>query len=108
MINTLLPKFIAITDLRVKTKEIFDLVKTQNLPVIVMRESEPEAVIIPFSEFNTFQAEKRRLWNKRLDELAESTKLYIANWLQKKGYNPKKINGDKLIEILEEDDKSSR
>lgn len=106
--NTTIPQFIAITDLRIKTKEVFDLVKNKNLPVIVMRESVPEAVIIPFSEFNTLQEEKRRLWNKRIDELASETKPYIEKWLKKKGYNPQKVSGDRLIEILEEDDKSSR
>ena len=103
-----MPKFIAVTDLRVKTKEVFDLIKNQNLPVIVMRKSEPEAVIIPFSEFNSLQAEKRRLWNRRLDELAQRSKPYIAKWLKRKDYHPKRISGDKLLEILEEDDKSSR
>lgn len=105
--NFTLPNFIAITDLRTKTKEIFDGVKNNNLPVIVMRESVPEAVIIPFSEYNAFQEEKRIAWSKRMIELAQRTKPYVTNWLKKKGYNPKKVSGDKFVDILEKDDKSS-
>ena len=105
--NTTLPKFIAITDLRTKTKEVFDLVKNKNLPVIVMRESVPEAVIIPFSEFNTLQEEKQRVWNKRLDKLAKETKPYVEKWLKQKGYKSEKVDGDKLLDLLEKEDESS-
>ena len=102
--NTSLPKFIGITDLRIKTKEIFDMVKTKKLPVIVMRESTPEAVIIPYSEYDAYENEKRRLWNKRLDGLALKTKPYVEKWLKRKGFAPQKITGDKLVEILEKED----
>jgi len=102
--NTAFPKFIGITDLRIKTKEIFDLVKNKRLPVIVMRESTPEAVIIPFSEFDALQEGKRMIWNKRLDELSLQTKPFVAKWLQKKGYKSEKVSGDQLLEILEKDD----
>lgn len=102
--NTSLPKYVGITDLRIKTKEVFDLVKTKKLPVIVMRESTPEAVIIPYSDFDAFQEEKRMIWNRRLEELARQTKQYVAKWLQKKRYKPGKVSGDQLVDILEKDD----
>lgn len=102
--NTIVPKFIGITDLRIKTKEIFDLVKNKNLPVVVMRESTPEAVIIPFSEFDALQEEKRRLWNQRLDDLAGGIKPYIKKWLKKKGYKPEEVTGDQFVDILEKED----
>lgn len=105
--NISLPKTIGITELRIKTREIFDTLKKEDLPVIVMRDSRPEAVIIPYEEYDLLEQEKRKLWQKRLDELAEETRPDIVKWLRKKGYNPKKVSGDKLVEILEKDDKSS-
>lgn len=106
--NTFLPKTVGITELRTKTREIFDLLKKEDLPMIVMRDSRPEAIILPYQEYEFLIQEKRRIWNARLDELAKQTQPYIASWLRKKGYNPKKVTGDQLITILEEDDKSSR
>ena len=104
--NTAFPKFVGITDLRIKTKEIFDLVKNKNLPIIVMRESTPEAVIIPFSDYDALLEEKKMVWNKRLDELARQTKPYVMKWLQKKGYKPGKVTGDQLVDLLEKEDAS--
>lgn len=102
-----MPKFIGITELRAKTRDVFDMVKNQEQAVVVMRESKPEAIIIPYKEFEVFLAEKRRLWNKRLDELTEAAKPYMERWLKRKGFIPQKVTGDKLVEILEQNDKSS-
>jgi len=105
--NSTMPKFIGITELRKKTREVFDAVKKEDLPVVIMRDSKPEAVIIPFKEYDKLAQEQRKLWNSRLDKLTKAAKPYIASWLKKKGYNPKKVTGDKLVTILDEDDKGS-
>lgn len=102
--NTTMPQFIGITELRTKTREVFDSLKKKALPVVVMRESKPEAVIIPYEEYDALMQDKRSAWNKRLDELAATSKPYVTAFLKKKGYNPQKISGDKLVEILEKDD----
>lgn len=102
-----MPKFIGITELRSKTRDVFDMLKNQEQPVVVMRESRPEAIIIPYKEYEVLLAEKRRIWNKKLDELAQKSRPSVVRWLKKKGYNPAKMTGDKLLETLEQDDKGS-
>ena len=107
--NIPIPKTIGITELRANTRKIFDLVKKEEIPLLVLRDSKPEAVIISYKDYELLTQETKRLWNNRLDKLAIKTKPYISKWLNKKGYNPNKITGDKLLEILEkEDDKGSR
>lgn len=106
--NTALPKFIGITELRNKAREVFDMLKKEETPVVVMRDSKPEAVIVSYNEYDLLEKEKRRLWNRRLDELAQKSKPYIVSFLKRKGYEAKKITGDKLVSILEEEDGSSR
>lgn len=104
--NISLPKFIGITDLRNRTREIFDNVREKQEAVVVVRDSKPEAVILPIKEYESIVAEKRKTWNKRLDELTPEITPAVASWLKKKGFNPVKITGDKLLSLLEEDDKS--
>src|SRR3989338_1318865 len=104
--NISLPKFIGITDLRNRAREIFDNVKEKQEAVVVVRDSKPEAVILPIKEYESIVAEKRRQWNNRLIELTSQVTPLIASWLKKKGYNPEKITGDKLLDLLEKDDKS--
>ncbi|MBI4225682.1 type II toxin-antitoxin system Phd/YefM family antitoxin [Candidatus Roizmanbacteria bacterium] len=106
--NIPLPKIIGITELRANTRKIFDMVKKEAIPLLVLRDSKPEAVIISYKDYELLTQETKRLWNVRLDELAKKTKQNIATWLKKKGYNPNKMTGDQLLEILEKDDDKSR
>ncbi len=46
-----LPRFIGITDLRNNVRRIFDKLAKDKEPVVVIRESKPEAVILPYADF---------------------------------------------------------
>ncbi len=46
-----LPRFIGITDLRNNVRKVFDRLNKDHEPVVVIRESKPEAVILPYAEF---------------------------------------------------------
>lgn len=105
--NNLIPKTIGVTDLRANTRKVLDLVRKEQIPLLVLRDSKPEAVIISYKEYERYQEEKRRLWNAKVKELTAKTRPYIVSWLKKKGYHPKKITGDRLLEILEKEDAKS-
>lgn len=46
-----LPRYIGITDLRKNVRRVFDRLAKDQEPVVVIRESKPEAVILPYGEF---------------------------------------------------------
>lgn len=48
-----LPRFIGITELRNNVRRVFDRLAKDQEPVVVIRESRPEAVILPYKEFET-------------------------------------------------------
>lgn len=48
-----LPKFIGITELRNNVRQVFDRLSKDGAPIVVIRESKPEAVIVSYKEFET-------------------------------------------------------
>lgn len=48
-----LPRFIGITELRNNVRRVFDRLARDQEPVVVIRESKPEAVILPYKDFET-------------------------------------------------------
>ncbi|TSC64349.1 MAG: hypothetical protein G01um1014106_161 [Parcubacteria group bacterium Gr01-1014_106] len=48
-----LPTFIGITELRNNVRKVFDRLSKDGGPVVVIRESKPEAVIMPYKDFET-------------------------------------------------------
>lgn len=46
-----LPRFIGITELRNNVRKVFDRLAKEQEPVVVIRASKPEAVILPYKDF---------------------------------------------------------
>jgi prevent-host-death family protein len=64
------------TDLRRQVREVLDRVRRRREPVIVRTYGTPQAVLIPYEDFEAFQAwqgrqQKRRAWLAELQAIAE-------------------------------------
>jgi prevent-host-death family protein len=64
------------TDLRRRVREVLDRVRMGQEPVIVQTYDTPQAVLIPYSDFETYQAwrerqRKRAAWLEELRSIAE-------------------------------------
>jgi len=64
------------TDLRRRVREVLDRVRTEQEPVVVQTYDTPQAVLIPYDDFETYQAwrerERRRaVWLDELRTIAE-------------------------------------
>ena len=46
-----LPKFIGITELRNSVRSVFDRLAKDRGPIVVIRGSKPEAVIVPYQDY---------------------------------------------------------
>jgi len=63
------------TDLRRRVREVLDRVRVQHDPVIVRNYDTPQAVIIPYDEFEAYQAwqksrQERAAWLSELQNIA--------------------------------------
>lgn len=53
-----LPRFIGITELRNNVRHVFDRLSKDREPIVVIRESKPEAVIMPYKDFEMLMADR--------------------------------------------------
>lgn len=71
------------TDLRRQVREVLDRVRREQEPVIVRTYSTPQAVLIPYEDFEAFQAwqdrqQKRGTWLAELRSIAEQVSARAA------------------------------
>jgi len=48
-----LPRFIGVTELRNNVRRVFDRLSKDREPIVIIRESKPEAVIMPYKDFES-------------------------------------------------------
>ena len=71
------------TDLRRQVREVLDRVRREKKPVIVRTYNKPQAVLIPYEEFEAYQAwqkgrQKRGVWLAELRTIAEQVSAQAA------------------------------
>lgn len=71
------------TDLRRRVREVLDRVRRDKKPVIVRTYGKPQAVLIPYQEFEAYQAwqkhrQKRGVWLAELRTIAEQVSAQAA------------------------------
>lgn len=71
------------TDLRRRVREVLDRVRTEREPVIVRVYDAPQAAIIPYEDFEAYQAwqarrQKRAAWLTELQAIAEEVSARAA------------------------------
>ena len=64
------------TDLRRRVRKVLDRVQTEQKPVVVQTYDTPQAVLIPYADFEAYQAwrerrQARAAWLARLQAIAE-------------------------------------
>ena len=71
------------TDLRRRVREVLDRVRRKQEPIIVQTYDTPQAVLIPYEEFEAYQAwqvhrRERRAWLSELRAIAEEVSARTA------------------------------
>ena len=71
------------TDLRRRVREVLDRVRVQRQSVVVYTYDTPQAVIIPYDDYEAYQdwrnrQEKRQAWLSKLSAIAEEVSAYAA------------------------------
>jgi len=71
------------TDLRRQVRQVLDRVRTRREPVVVRIYDTPQAVLIPYEEFEAYQAwqarhQKRAAWLAELQAIAEEVSTRAA------------------------------
>lgn len=93
-------KVIGVTEVRSRLKSILDEVVKQKESFILARGSKPEAVIIPYEDYLSFEERSRRLWNEHFDAALKKSQALFTKWLRKRGYDPDKLTEEEIERII--------
>lgn len=76
--------------------QLLDEVIKKKKRFILIRDSQPQAVIIPYEEI----AEKEKEWQVEFQKLVAKTRPYFANWLKKQKMKVKDLKEEKVYELV--------
>ncbi|MBI4065043.1 type II toxin-antitoxin system Phd/YefM family antitoxin [Candidatus Gottesmanbacteria bacterium] len=72
-------QFVRTTDIQRNFKSILEKLHASNEPVVVLRDSVPEVVMVPYTEYQELSLIKRQLLRTRMDEIWETMRKRNAN-----------------------------
>ena len=84
-------QFVRTTDIQRNFKKILEKLHTTNEPVVVLRDSVPQAVMVPYNEYRQLSELKKQQLRIRMDEVWEEMRKHNVN-----------ISDEKLNKIIEE------
>lgn len=78
---------------------VAQVAKTQQ-PVVIVRDSMPEAVLMSYDRVLTTSQKQDRLWNLRWDQLMRAGRRFGTQWAKKHGVNLKIMTEEKRYDLV--------
>lgn len=93
---------IGITKARNNIKEIIDSIMDDNEKYIVTRDTNPEAVIISYSDYLKYIETSKQLIKLKNAATTKKSNTRIREWLSEYGVKADKITEEDIVKIVEE------
>lgn len=94
-------QFVSVTEARANLKKLMDLVMAGKSRVVLVRDSKPQAMIVPYADFAIQEKTTEEQWKKRWDRLFSEGKKLGKAWAKKKGIDLKKTSEEELYELID-------
>lgn len=92
-----MPNIINLSEARSNLSQVIEDVFTRNKTYILIRASKPQAVIIPYEDF---EEKKEERWQDELDELMKEGRKTFSKYLKENNIKPPK-NEEEVYEIID-------
>lgn len=89
-------QIVSITYARNNLRSLLDQIVKEGKRFILVRESAPEAAIVPYEEI----LEKDQLFNERFERALRESQKYFLKWLKAKRIDPATLTEDKVYELI--------
>ncbi len=94
-------QIINITQARNNLSKIVSSVASKRKKVVIVRDSLPEVVLIPYRDYLVGEEKKEKMWKLRFEQLLKKGKKEFKKWAKKKKINLKKLSEEKVYEIID-------
>jgi len=94
-------QIVNITQVRNNLGSMVSSVVKDKKNVIIIRDSKPEAVLIPYQEFVKTETDKERLWKLEFEKLQREGKKAFRAWARKKGIDVDKLTEEEVYDLID-------
>lgn len=93
-------QIVSITDARNNLSELFNKVKNQGAQIIIVRDSEPGAMIVPYAKAIQDEEVKRKLQELQWEDFLKEMKKVGKRFLNKKGLKRSDLTEEQLYDLV--------
>lgn len=94
-------QIVSITDARNNLSRLVADVSKRDTSVVIVRDSVPEAVLMPYSRILKNDREKEKVWRLRFDRMMATGKKIGRQWAKKHGIDPDKLTEEEVYVLVE-------
>ena len=93
-------QFVSVTKARANLKQLIDAVVARKTRVVLVRESKPEVVLVPYSDIVEQEISEQE-WQTRWDEALMEGKKAGRRWAKTRGIDLKKVTQEELYALID-------
>lgn len=93
-------QIVSITDARNNLSQLVSQVAAREMEVVIIRDSIPEAVLLPYSRISRAVAEKEDIWKLRFGRLMKAGRRTGRQWARKSGLKLEKLTESDLYDLV--------
>lgn len=90
-----------ITQVRNNISALVSRIAKEKKSMIIVRDSMPEAVLVPYEDYIKQEEEKEYLWQARFDKLLTDGKKLFRKWTRDKKIPFNKLTEDKVYDLID-------
>ena len=94
-------QIINITQARNNLSALVSRIAKDKKNVVIVRDSMPEAVLVPYREFVKNEADKEKLWKLEFEKLLSEGKKSFRVWAKKKNIDVDKLTEEEVYDLID-------
>jgi prevent-host-death family protein len=95
-------QIVSITDARNNLSELVKRVSNQDVEIVIVRDSEPEAVLVPYCKILEEGKLKEKLFRLQFNRLLKEGRKAGKRWAKKNNIDLDKLSEEELYEIIDQ------
>lgn len=94
-------QIVNITEARNDLSNLISSVSQNKKPVVIIRDSKPEAVLVSYQEFINNEEEKKKLWDQTFEKLQREGKKAFRVWAKKRNIGVDKLTEEEVYDLID-------
>ncbi|OGG31231.1 hypothetical protein A3I51_01375 [Candidatus Gottesmanbacteria bacterium RIFCSPLOWO2_02_FULL_38_8] len=94
-------QIVNITEARNDLSNLVSKVSKNRKPVVIIRDSKPEAVLVSYQEFISNQEEQKKLWDQTFENLQKEGKKAFRIWAKKRNIDVDKLTEEEVYDLID-------